>query len=149
MRSLVSAALDELTESDPRYNPLMDLEDALFDGVIPVEGLVSLVKHWGDYEHVDELPEGVRLEDEFRALAERLPEEEWMTESCVQLRQAVQRYLDGDDEALDSTIDTMTVRLEAVWPPYINSRILPQEITAETIVDGGTEAGALGQPGLR
>lgn len=75
------------------------------------------------------------LEDEYRRLAENLPDGEWCTENYVLVENGVDIYLDeGDDGPLLEALDTMSLVLESAYRPYREARIVDSEVSAESYV---------------
>ena len=134
VRPLVSAALHSLLEDDPRFSDLKACEDQLWEGVVPVEALRQLVEDWQEYEPLQDTPEGVLLEQEFRRLAQELPTKDWVTDAYRGALEAVNAYEDGQDDAIEQWTLTMTGRLEAAWSSYSSATLTEAEITAETVV---------------
>jgi hypothetical protein len=133
-RALVGAALDELEDEDPRLPDLEACEDLLWQGSLPAQHLQGIADKWNNYQREATVPEGVLLEQEFRSIANTLKPKEWVTSAYQEALDAADDYEDGDDQSLVRFSDKMTKRLESAWETYSNIALLPEEITAESVV---------------
>lgn len=140
VRPLVRSALDSLTqEDDPRREALVNVENLCWEGAVPAEELRALAQEFEDFVdgELDEeslLPEGERLELEFRRLAESLEPEDWYTTNYQLVLKAVNSCKKGDPAPLEQAIADLGELFENAWGPYSTTPITPEEITAETVV---------------
>jgi len=124
---VVQAALDGCADDDPRYPKLVEIEDALLTGKVPVEQLLAFRAGF---------PLSVRsdaelLEEEFHRLAGELTDEEWRTTHYVELEAALQEL---DDEGLDAYLTERRRLVESALQGYQATSVAPSEVTAETWV---------------
>ena len=124
---VVQAALDGCADDDPRYDGLVEIEDALLAGRLPVEQLLAFRTRF---------PLSVRsdaelLEDEFHQLAGELSDEEWKTSHYVELEAALQ---DMDDDALYEYLTGRQRMVELAVQGYRATSLAPSEVTAESWV---------------
>ena len=111
---LVEAALDEMSEEDPRCDALSDIEDELLEGRVPVELLRQLARDFPQAP-VEELSEADRMEREYRTIAAAYREEQWRSQFYVVL----ERHLDdSDDETLLDFAAELRERITASYRRY-------------------------------
>lgn len=134
VRGLVSAATRSLLEDDPRLPDLQICEEELWQGAMPLERLQMLVSNWESYEQPETVPEGVLLEQEFRRMAAELPEQEWATDAYHGALRAIEAFEAGDDDALENWSRALSQRLDSAWAGYSDVPLMPEEVTAETVV---------------
>lgn len=144
VRPLVRSALDSLTEEDdPRREVLQNVEALCWEGAVPAEELRALAEEWQGFateselaqlDEESQLPEGERLELEFRRLAEEMPTEDWFTVNYQHVLKAVNSCKKGDPAPLEQAIAELGELFENAWGPYSTTPITPEEITAETVV---------------
>lgn len=125
---LVQAALDELDEDDPRYDALVDIEDELVEGEVPVELLRALSSGQTLSSGVDD---AARLEGEYRALAAGYTPDQWQSNFYLELERHLEES--SDDELLDFA-DSLRERLTQVWTRYEADYQGLSEQSAETVV---------------
>ncbi len=125
---LVEAALDELSEDDSRYDALVDIEEELLEGEVPVDLLQALVKDRSSSEQVEDV---VRLEREYRAIAAAYTEEQWQSNFYLDLEHHLE---ESDDDELLEFVDSLRDRLTRVWKKYEADYSGLSEHSAETVV---------------
>lgn len=126
---LVEPALDELAEDDPRYDPLVDIEDELLEGRVPVELLRALLGAEG--ASPGDLDDVERLEREYRGAAAAYQPEQWRSKFYLEL----ERHLsESDDEALLDCVDGLRDRITSVWNRYCQDYASLSTRSAETEV---------------
>ena len=124
---VVQTALDDCADDDPRYDGLVEIEDALVAGALPVDQLQAFRTRFPLLVRSD----AELLEEEFHQLAEELSDEEWRTSHYVELEAALQ---DMDDDALDEYLTARQQTVEAALQGYKATSLTPSEVTAETWV---------------
>lgn len=125
---LVEAALDDLGEDDPRYDALVDIEEELLEGQVPIALLQELVKERSPSEQVDDV---VRLEREYRAIAAAYTPEQWQSNFYLDLEHHLE---ESDDDELLEFVDSLRQRLTRVWNKYETDYNGLSEHSAETVV---------------
>ncbi|MBT9585863.1 hypothetical protein IV102_21150 [bacterium] len=124
---LVQAALDGCVDDDPRYDCLVEIEDVLLAGRLPVDPLQAFRRRF---------PLSVRsdaelLEEEFHHSAKQLTDEEWQTSFYVDLVAALQ---DMNDDDLEEYLTARRQAVESALQGYRATSLTPSEVTAETWV---------------
>lgn len=134
---LVEPALDELGEDDPRYEPLLDIEDELIEGRVPVDLLQALL---GETSAPGlELDDVQRLERDYRAMAAAYRPEQWRSKFYLDLEH---HLAESDEEELLDCVDTLRARITAVWERYsaeyasISTRSAETEVGHRLMKDG-------------
>lgn len=126
--ALVQYALEECSEEDERFPLLAALESDLLKGQWPQ----SRIQRFADRFPA---PVQVNLEEEFRQLALDLPEAQWQTSQFLDLDARLAAFAEDQDQ--DSLLDYLEERqqqLELALSTYSQNLVLPQEVTAETVV---------------
>ena len=126
--ALVQSALEECSEEDERFPLLAALESDLLRGQWPQNRFQRFAERFPAPVQVD-------LEEEFRQLARELPEAQWQTTQFLELDARLADFTEDQDE--DSLLDYLEARqqqLELALSTYAENLVLPQDVTAETVV---------------
>jgi hypothetical protein len=139
VEEIVEALQDELSDSEDRsgedmLEALEEILEALAGGQLPLSQIQDFRDDFFSPVDFGEAPEVV-LEQELREIAAGIARERWVTESYLQLQNAVEAYLDGGDEdQLWQVVNELEKILEESQTDYESSRVLPREITTESAV---------------
>ncbi len=128
VRELVEAALDDLAEDDARYDALLDIEEYLLEGEIPIASLQALLP---DTETEQPITDIERIEREYRALAASYLPEQWHSNFYLDFEF---HLAESEDEELIDYIDSLRERLTKAWDKYSTSYSAITSSTAETVV---------------
>jgi hypothetical protein len=130
---LVDAALEELDENDPRFAALLDIEQALVEGIVPLDLLRRLAQDFPPQasaspatEHAD------RLEMEYREMAASYEERQWRSHYYANLEQHLES---SDDDELLQYADLLRERIGAAWQKYCED--LPRVETNSPEIEAG------------
>lgn len=125
---LVDAALDELPDDHPQYEVLLDIEEELQEGNIPVQLLQALLREQPVAQPLDDVE---RLERDYRAVATAYPPAQWRTKFYLDL----ERHLaESDDDLLLGGVDELRERITAAWRKYLADYASISTASAETLV---------------
>lgn len=125
---LVEAAFDDLDEDDPRYAALVEIENALLDGELPIAELLQLGRDFPPA--MGHLPAAERLELEYRVLAAALPRKLWPVRHYVELERVL---LHGSEAELERFVQRLRASLDENWQAYCRDYGVLQTNTAETL----------------
>jgi len=126
--ALVQFALEECAEEDERFPLLAALESDLLRGQWPQNRIQRFSDRFPAPIQVD-------LEDEFRQLAMALPDAEWQTSQFLELDARLADFAeDHNQDALLDYLEARQQQLELALSTYSGNLVLPQEVTAETVV---------------
>ena len=124
----VEAALDEIPEDDARHDALLDIEDRLLEGEVPVELLQSLLSDVAGEMPVDDVE---RIEREYRAIATAYLPEQWRSNFYLDLEF---HLAESEDEELVDYVDSLRERLTNIWEKYSADYESITTTSAETVV---------------
>ena len=125
---LVEAALEDRDEDHPHYEALLDIEEELLAGEVPVALLQALLGARPACEPFDDV---VRIESEYRAIAAGLPPEQWQSNFYLDLEAQLEES--SEDDLLDF-VESLREHLTVVWTRYEADYRGLSEHSAETVV---------------
>lgn len=142
--SMVKAAIEAMEALDEEPTPamekafeaLLEILDDFSSGGLPAKELKDFSQAHKSLFSPDSKP-GPSLEDELRAIADDLEEEEWCTGSYLKLEAGVDAFEDGDEEALHQTLQGLEAVIQQAWEGYAAISIAQSEITAESVAGHG------------
>ncbi len=112
---------------------LEEIAEILAHGGLPLAEISAFRLDFFEPEAVQ--PAEVILEQELREIASGIARERWSTESYQKLRAAIEGYLDGgQEEELWRVVDDLESLIEESEAAYRNTKILPKEVTSESVV---------------
>ena len=118
------------------FEALLTIYDDFSGGGLPVQGLRDFSEQHKNL-FLSKAKEGPSLEEELRAMADDLEEEEWCTGSYLRLEAGVDAFEDGDDDALNKALDDLELVIQQAWDHYSGISIAQTEITAESVAGHG------------
>jgi hypothetical protein len=124
---LVEAALDELSEEDAPYEALLEIEEELLEGHIPVP-LLRALRSTSVAESLDDVE---RLEREYRALAKAYSPAQWRTKFYLDLEK---HLAEADEHLLLGGVDDLRERITAAWQQYLADYSSITTVSTETLV---------------
>lgn len=142
--AMVKAAIEalEALDEDPSpalekaFEALLCINDDFSDGGLPAQALRDFAEQHATL-FAKQGNEGPTLEEELRAMAEDLEEEEWCTGSYLKLEAGVDAFEDGDEEALHGALEDLEAVIQRAWENYSGLSIAQSEITAESVAGHG------------
>ena len=124
----VEPALDELAEDDDRHEALLDIEDRLLEGEVPIELLQALLPIAANDVPADDVE---RIEREYREIAAAYLPEQWQSNFYLDLEF---HLAESEDEELVDYVDSLRERLTNVWKKYSADYDSITSTSAETVV---------------
>lgn len=131
-------ALDEepSEEMERAFEMLLSIHDDFSEGGVPAQALRDFADRHAPLFTTGK-GEGPSLEEDLRALADGLSEEEWCTGSYLKLEAGVEAFEDGDGEALREALEELELMVQQAWESYAGLSISQSEVTAESVAGHG------------
>jgi hypothetical protein len=142
--AMVKAAIEamEAVDEDPSedlegaFESLLEIQDDFLQGGLPANSLRGFADSYKEL-FTRKTPVGPSLEDQLRAIADELSEEEWCTGSYLKLEAGADAFERGDEKSLVAALDDLELVIQQAWENYAGLSIAQSEITAESVAGHG------------